>query len=353
MNMHHRQHPSTVHNGIAPISPGRSRKEQHFWDYAQRVFPALLLLSFVSIVLYAFRLWPFSIPAESPLPLMLKRPEDKVLISLYENMTSEFVNKGLDLEVVRAAQPWFHNVQPNNKPAVPRNYTQFEPALPYYGARLIVIPLDLDGGLVSTLEKIAQQVVAMLPASVKVFSNPPRNYHCTVFHTSHPADPRPNPMQRFGGVDFGTAPSKRRDSSVEEIVMEKQIVHTVVSHSKPPLLQLERVMLAPSGNLIVTWIDPYGGMAALRRELLRAFSGATTKQARIVHTTLTRIISDVQLGNDTRTQIAQACASWTSSLRGRTFNPAYVWYVREQQFSVIDGEQIRMDLAALPRPLGG
>ncbi len=38
------------------------------------------------------------------------------------------------------------------------------------------------------------------PAAVQIFSNARTQYHCTVFHTSHPSDPRPDPFSPQGGL---------------------------------------------------------------------------------------------------------------------------------------------------------
>lgn len=44
---------------------------------------------------------------------------------------------------------------------------------------------------------------------MEAFSNRRSNYHVTLFHTSHPSDPRPDAMAASGGVDLATAASKR------------------------------------------------------------------------------------------------------------------------------------------------
>jgi hypothetical protein len=55
-------------------------------------------------------------------------------------------------------------------------------------------------------------------------------------------------------------------------------------------VQFERVLLARSGVLLLTWSDPTGALARLRGSLHSSFLGACSKQSSIIHTSLFRIV---------------------------------------------------------------
>jgi hypothetical protein len=56
------------------------------------------------------------------------------------------------------------------------------------------------------------------------------------------------------------------------------------------VIQFERVLLARSGVLLLTWSDPSGALSRLRGSLHSSFPGACSKQSSIVHTSLFRIV---------------------------------------------------------------
>ena len=59
----------------------------------------------------------------------------------------------------------------------------------------------------------------------QVFANARSNYHCTVFHTSQPSDPRPNPTRADGGLDDPAQPPHlRRLPTPAESARELQLV---------------------------------------------------------------------------------------------------------------------------------
>lgn len=98
----------------------------------------------------------------------------------------------------------------------------------------------------------------------QVFSNSRNNYHCTMFHTSHPSD---------GGADPCTAPAERPSLSDADIAAELAAVAAVVAQTAPPRLRAERVVMTRSGTLLLTWTDLTGAVTQLRRRLRDTFPG--------------------------------------------------------------------------------
>lgn len=80
------------------------------------------------------------------------------------------------------------------------------------------------------------------------------------------------------------------------------------------LLQLERVLLASSGTLLLTWTDPAGAVDDVRRLCHERFPGASAKQPNIIHTSLFRILTARQLDRDVIEAVHQACGRWTDQV---------------------------------------
>jgi hypothetical protein len=85
--------------------------------------------------------------------------------------------------------------------------------------------------------------------------------------------------------------------------------------SKNP--QLDRVVLAPTGTLLVTWRNPDGRIAAFRSRMAAEFPGASDRQAAIIHTTLLRVVTAERLGEETVEAVARACDEWTREVGWR------------------------------------
>lgn len=73
---------------------------------------------------------------------------------------------------------------------------------------------------------------------MQVFVNTKTHYHCTVFHTSHPMDPRPDSTLPDGGVDLKLPPAQRRQPTAAELARELQLARAVVAGHAPPILQV-------------------------------------------------------------------------------------------------------------------
>lgn len=182
---------------------------------------------------------------------------------------------------------------------------------------------------------------------VQYFCNARTNYHCTVFHTSHPTDTRPDPFHSSGGLPANPGPPHTRPGPSKELLdAETQAVTRVVKASKPPHLVLDRVVMANSGTLLITWVDPSGHVAEMRQRMRTTFPGACAKQASIIHTSLLRLLSDEQLSGETVKAVAELCARWTQKLRGKVLVPSATWWVDEHEFSTIVGDRVRIRFGA-------
>jgi hypothetical protein len=70
-----------------------------------------------------------------------------------------------------------------------------------------------------------------------------------------------------------------------------------------------------------------------------ALVGGPTWQPNIIHTSLLRILTPVNLDDYTRQLIADKCHEWTTRLQGRSWTPKHMWMVYETEFTTIAGER--------------
>lgn len=76
------------------------------------------------------------------------------------------------------------------------------------------------------------------PTVPQVFANARGNYHITVFHTSQPTDPRPDPTRPDGGTDLTLEPHRRRVPTAAEWQNEQEVVRQLVAATQPPMLRV-------------------------------------------------------------------------------------------------------------------
>ncbi|GLI59704.1 hypothetical protein VaNZ11_001649 [Volvox africanus] len=261
--------------------------------------------------------------------------------ALYSRMADEFETRDLNPTVMEPLKSWFHGVEDPEETPWPKKYTELEPPLQFGSVRLLVVPLDDSPVVLRIAASVTADVMRLLPEGTKVFANARGNYHCTVFHTSQPSDPRPDPTRPDGGTDVSLEPSRRRVPTEAEWKQELEIVRQLVSATPVPVLRLERVVQASTGVLLLTWTEVGEGavMSDLRHRLREAFPGASTKQASIIHSSLLRIVSPRPLGRPAVDAISAACRRWTAKLRGTRYSPKTLWFIRETEFSTIVGER--------------
>ncbi|EFJ45201.1 hypothetical protein VOLCADRAFT_106011 [Volvox carteri f. nagariensis] len=296
--------------------------------------------------------------------------EAKDWAALYDRMADEFASGDLNPKAIEPLKSWFHGVEDPEETPWPKKYTELEPPLQFGAVRLLVVPLDDSPVVLRIAASVTADVMRLLPDGTKVFANARGNYHCTVFHTSQPTDPRPDPTRPDGGTDPTLEPSRRRLPTDAEWRRELEIVRQLVAATPQPLLrppQLERVVQASTGVLLLTWTEVGQGavVSDLRRRLREAFPGASTKQtlprsthnkvrtppknslsptkifvkATIIHSSLLRIVSSRPLGPAAVDAVSEACRHWTAKLRGTLYTPRTLWFIREMEFSTIEGDR--------------
>lgn len=161
---------------------------------------------------------------------------------------------------------------------------------------------------------------------------------------------------------------QRPGPTAQQLAAEQEAAAAVVAATPPFTLQFERVLLARSGVLLLTWSDPSGALARLRASLHSRFPGACSKQSSIIHTSLFRItgtpaVSDVESGQPGQQQqqllgqgearpagaqlsdaavasISAACERWTQQLQGTQLAVSSLWWVCEEEFSSIQGQRL-------------
>ena len=74
------------------------------------------------------------------------------------------------------------------------------------------------------------------------FCNPPPRYHCTVFHTSQPSDPRPDPFAEGGGTDLALPPAARPSPSSAVLQRESASIHDIVAAEPPFELEVSALL---------------------------------------------------------------------------------------------------------------
>jgi hypothetical protein len=193
-----------------------------------------------------------------------------------------------------------------------------------------------------------------LPCSThaQVYVNSRCNLHCTLFHFSHPADPRPDASKPGGGLceqqPSSAPPPHERPGPTTAVVAHEQAAAGAIAASTTCFqLVVERVLLARSGVLLLCWRDISGGVAALRARLRAAFPGACSRQSDIVHSTLFRLLSTpggAPLTAPAAAALEAACERATAALRGTRLTVRLLWWVEEQEFSSIEGDRLPLPL---------
>lgn len=100
-------------------------------------------------------------------------------------------------------------------------------------------------------------------------------------------------------------------------------MHTCVA----VLTQVERVILARSGVLLIAWVDHSGTLERLRHSLRATFPGACHKQSNIIHTSLFRIVETPEMASFVHdktdanmattllgAQVQSLCDTWTNKV---------------------------------------
>lgn len=150
-------------------------------------------------------------------------------------------------------------------------------------------------------------------------------------------------------------------------------------------------MLARSGTLLMTWLEPSGRLVALRKRLAASFAGGSSRQSSIIHTSVARIVvaaggtgadgaglqrgcsSGLPAGEQQQQQqaagrcavcsgnscqqeqlppavvaaVSDVCEALTQQLRGLQLRVSLLHWLVEQQFSTVAGQAVAMRLGRL------
>lgn len=221
----------------------------------------------------------------------------------YERMSTQFGAQGLDMGAVESMAPWwvrstagagrlqgtlpqghdgtwetpgsavgacrppppahaprvhrYHNLDASASPPWPKRYEHVHPPLPDQAVRLLVLPLECCPLLASAGAAAAAEVARLLPPGTKVFLNAQPNFHCTIFHTSHPADVFNAAVASASSSSSAgsTAAAGARPppaATAPQLQRELEGVAACVAAAAPPRLRFERLVMAPTGVLLMT-----------------------------------------------------------------------------------------------------
>ncbi|KAI8469452.1 MAG: hypothetical protein J3K34DRAFT_522119 [Monoraphidium minutum] len=268
---------------------------------------------------------------------------NRKLLEAYDSISSEFDAQGLDPAAVAALQPYFDHTDPEIATLPwPKAYTALSPPLPPRAVRLLVAPLsDNAPGLAALAARVAGECLRVVPPGFKVFANARADLHITLFQLSQFQDSRPDTLSASGGANASAPNEARPAPGRAQLEAELAAAEEVVGGAAPLRLELERVVLARSGTLLLTWSDPGGTAAALRDRLRDRFPGASAKQPFTVHTSLWRLVgpAGAALPGAAARALADEARRWTEKVRGRPLEARVLWHVIEAEFSTIRGER--------------
>jgi hypothetical protein len=283
------------------------------------------------------------------------------LPGIYQKMANEFFDSGLNVDAIEVLLEWFDDGEKHDDGVPrPRLYVEFDNALPHNCCRYLALPLgSLEHQLEVAGSQFTNEVCGLLHPNAKVrrastpvpsrgvltfvamqlFRNTPGIYHITLFHTSDPFDPRPAPLLPDGGTDATQAAHKRAAPTAADLALELQAMQQLVASSAAPTLVFERVLLATSGTLLMTWVDPQETVQKMRAAIWKRFPGSCKKQPNIIHTSLARVASPGQLTAELRKEVDALCRSWTERLKGQRLSCSDAWFIWEKQFTTAQGDK--------------
>lgn len=262
------------------------------------------------------------------------------MAAVYDSMAATFVTEGLNLAAITAIRQ-FYDLQSQPEPLF---YEHFPTPLQQGAVRLVVFRPVQEDPLIQLAHNACKDILGSLPSGMQPHASLSSSFHLTVFMTSQPGDPRPDPFTSGGGIDPMHPPVPIPAASAATLQREidacRQIALTVT-----PAFEVHSVVFANSGTVLLCLVDTTGKLAGMRQQIREAFPDASSKQSSIMHMTLGRVLQPRQLSDDERQSVQQQCNLWSSKLRGQAFRPDILWHIQEHQFTTVAGEQT-------PLPLG-
>lgn len=285
-----------------------------------------------------------------------EQADPAALALVYDGLAQRFSNTGLNLDAVAAMRQYFSGTEDDSDaPPQPLAYAAFPSPLPDAAVRLCVAFFQRrNPELAELVEQAAAEVVAALPPGTKSHLNHPGHYHITVFMTSQPHTIRPDPFDPGAVPPADIAPAylaAALQPTPDTVRRETEVMAAAAAATPPPSFAVHRLVLADSGTLLLCSVDTSGQLAGLRRRLKDAFPGAPPRQSTICHASIARVLSPRQLDADAIRRLQEVCDRWTERVRGMTFDAPYLYYIREQTFTTVEGPCVSLPFAGSP-PLG-
>ena len=152
--------------------------------------------------------------------------------------------------------------------------------------------------------------------------------------------------ENLAHASMPTSQSKFKRSASGNIVDEATKAQEVLQACESIELVVDRVVLATSGALLLCFDDVNDSLKKSRAALVSNAVGVRgVQQTSTAHCTLARILpnpGDEQLSDYELKQIDQLLTKWTKQLRGTKMICPKAWYVREERFSSVDGDKVRL-----------
>ncbi|BDA47569.1 hypothetical protein COCOBI_10-4180 [Coccomyxa sp. Obi] len=266
------------------------------------------------------------------------------LAQVYMKMAQQFLNEGLNLPAIEAQRQFYSDLDtPHPQPL---EYEAFKVPLEKGAVRLGI--LQPPPALSEAASKAAVAIQAILPPGCKPHATTAESMHITLFMTSQPADPRPDPFNEFGGGQSQTLAEGRIPAPKPPVLAaEKDAFRTLAAQTPAPTLEVHSIVFAASGTLLLCCVDTNGVLAGMRSKIRKIFPGGPVKQSSIFHVTLLRILEPQALEKEQIEAIHEACKQETERLKGAQFTVSSLWHVQEWQFTTVQGEREEMPFATV------
>uniref|UniRef100_A0A7S0X2G1 Uncharacterized protein n=1 Tax=Mantoniella antarctica TaxID=81844 RepID=A0A7S0X2G1_9CHLO len=258
------------------------------------------------------------------------------------------------MAAVEDIRRWFHFEEPPGVGVWPVPYTQ--QGLQKDCTRLVVFMLDEAPAVAAAAARVSREVMSALGgAGMPCFTVARSSYHVTVFFLSLPTDPVSDPqtsqskslspaLVESPSLALSSKKGKQSAFSPDHAREERSIDDACRGLARGPVeLEVDRIVMAASGTLLMLFRDPSGCLAPLRGALRETFPGAPAKQTNIAHCTLLRAFPDpdaesgVVLDPRVVEDVNAACVRWSARLQGAKVRLDRAWLVREERFSSLDG----------------
>ncbi|CAL5222478.1 g4850 [Coccomyxa viridis] len=264
------------------------------------------------------------------------------VLKQYDKIAASFAESGLDLEAIAEVRPRYAITDKGTWPHTMGNLPE---PLPDGSSRLCVLPLSHSPGHVAAISDIVKSIRDLLPPRTDVFCNPAELLHITLFHCSHPHDPRPQSLNRDESFTIAKQPpSQRRAPTRAEIDAEIALMPKILGDRAVDPVKVVSIQMAGSGVLLMLSADYSGSIHGIRSRFQACVPGCPTKQTNIVHSSLMRILTPEQLSLATRQAIQQRCQDWTEHMRGTQLNLPEAWYIVEEDYANIRGKTYGFDV---------